>query len=150
MRQFLCLCIMCVVLCAASCGGKNTSSLDIPEGGQKAAWFGNEEAMLNVMRGVCGQYALADPLEGPEKGFTVTYYGHFRLIAELVPLSPAAESQSRGEDDAESPPPAPRDGVYGVNVSFDKGLAKYEEVVDRVYADLVETFDRNFSRSGAY
>ncbi|MDL2207681.1 hypothetical protein LJB82_03045 [Desulfovibrio sp. OttesenSCG-928-M16] len=144
MRHILSLCVLLLVLCTAACGGdKNVSSLDMEEGGQKASWFGEEQAMLELMRKVSSEYALADPLEAPEKGFSVTYYGQFKIHVELLPLAaPGGEVE-----DLETV--APSSGIYGIRVTFVRGLDQYENLVDKIYADLVSAFDAKFVRAGA-
>lgn len=142
LTAFLALLTLMTLLALAACGGRQVSSVESAEAAT-AVWSGDEEAMLILMQKVCAQYAAADPLKAPDKGFVLTYFGHFRILAELLPMNPAPVAA--GDDEA-LPPPGPVSGDYGLRVSFDKGLSRYEELVDTVYADLAREFDANFVR----
>lgn len=133
------------LVCA--CGAHTVSSR---EGGAETktsgniAWDGDEAAMLHDIGRIAGQYAQADPLDPPQKGFYSVYYGHFKIRIELLPLGSMPGTPD--EDGASAALPA---GPYALEVAFDKGLSRYEEVVDKIYADLAAEFDAKYPRVAA-
>lgn len=137
-----------LLLCAAACGGKTVSSVEADAERSKAAWSGETERMLDVMNQELLLYAQTDPADPPDRGFYCVNYGHFKLLAVLVPLGGRQGEQGAGGQDDEQTP-APAFGVYGLSVTFDKGLSRYEYLVGKVYDDLAQAFDRQFERVGA-